>query len=196
MHITAILGDAGASSSLYEGASASYLLQASKDHQGQVEVVPNRQLLHLTIRTPQFGTSYSNLSDHARVALESPGVYVVCFEDGNDFDYDDLVVRVWNTSCLLESLDAHVDSHQAEGDLRVAYDPHLLVSPASNSYLADAALVAAQVLDEAVSARWRWPESSSRSASATRSRGSRSRSASRATRGTRRVSPSTSTARV
>ena len=142
-------GDAGYLSELRWGDNAENLIAGDRDHHVASKVGDLSWEQHFWIVTPQTGTRYDNLSNHALVSLESPGVWLICFEDGGDFDYNDLVVRVWQAGCGSESLGAST----ANSDFEVVYDPHFIADPTDDAYLTTAAAVANQVLAEATSAR-------------------------------------------
>jgi hypothetical protein len=107
-------------------------------------------LVLFSIFTPAFGTTRTSNSPYARVVNEAPGVWVICFEDGSDNDFDDLIVRIWNTSCQSQTLASHEDPSDA---IQVFYDPRFLVEPSDPDYLAKATWMAEGIRDEAIDAR-------------------------------------------
>jgi hypothetical protein len=86
-----------------------------------VKVSVYSQSLVFSIRTPAFGQTRRSDSQFAKVLHEAPGVWLMCFEDGNDNDFNDLVVRVWDNQCSSEQL-----SEITAGPLHVKYDPRFL----------------------------------------------------------------------
>lgn len=98
--------------------------------------------LEFYIYTPYFGTTRTSTSQYARIVSESPGESLICFEDGVDGDYNDLIVRVWNANCNSEQLQ---ELGTSSDQIQVGYDPRFLASPSDPDYLAKAT-IAAQVI--------------------------------------------------
>lgn len=98
------------------------------------------------IYTPAFGSTRLSTSTSAKVKLESAGVWIVCFEDGSDGDYNDLIVRVWDALCSNQSL---TELAPTNGSVRVLYDPRFVVEPSGADFLAQADRLANGIRDRA-----------------------------------------------
>jgi hypothetical protein len=101
------------------------------------------------IFTPQFGTTRTSTGAYGKVLQEAPGSWLVCFEDGSDGDFDDLVIRVWTASCDAET---PVDLPPSD-PVKVSYDPRYLWTPSDPLFLEKAAVMAEAIRSRAVAAR-------------------------------------------
>jgi hypothetical protein len=87
----------------------------------KVETTAAPQMLVFSIHTPAFGQVRRSDSQFAKVLQEATGIWLICFEDGNDNDFNDLVVRVWDAQCGNQQLlDPFPDP------VHVKYDPRSL----------------------------------------------------------------------
>jgi hypothetical protein len=90
--------------------------------------------LTFAIYTPDFGTTRLSTGPFAKVLAEGPGVWLICFEDGTDGDFNDLVVQVWDVGCASEHL---IDLGTATDPVRVQYDPRTLWNPGDTNFPGD-----------------------------------------------------------
>ena len=114
----------------------------------KVETDPDSQILVFSIHTPTFGQVRRSDSQFAKVLQEAAGVWLICFEDGNDNDFNDLVVRAWDAQCGNQQLlDPYPDP------VHVKYDPRSLGDVTELDFLQQATLASEGILDRAFAAR-------------------------------------------
>jgi hypothetical protein len=110
---------------------------------------PLGQSITLGIYTPAFGTTHTSSSQYGKVLQEVDGSWLVCFEDGGDNDFNDLVIRVTDAACADEHL---IDDGLASDRVRVRYDPRFLGEPSAPAMVSDAAALAEAIRQRAISA--------------------------------------------
>lgn len=136
--------DAGTTTPQVVISNATYSVGAT----GAVPISPDAQSLVFSIFTPTFGQIRRSDSQFAKVVQEAAGVWMFCFEDGVDNDFNDLIVRVWDGQCGNQLL---LDPF---GDpIRVKYDPRFMWTPTDVDFLQKASWMAEAIRDRAISAR-------------------------------------------
>jgi hypothetical protein len=148
---TVLYADAGVTSNLLvddESGHRDLLVNATNKVADTVSVgsYPVAVGLGIGIYTPAW-QSYRWSHTDAKVVQPVPGVWIVCFEDGTDGDYNDLIVSVFDVSCRSET---QRELGEASDQVRVRYQPRHMWEPSDPNFLAKADLMAEAIRDRAV----------------------------------------------